>query len=547
MPERQHLVSFDVSQAGQPRRNSNLMNETYDFIVIGAGHNGLAAACTVAKAGHSVLVLEQRALIGGLSASHNYLSNAPNHLLSIGAMDDALMAPSTIAKDFELHRYGYHPIPLEHPYGWMNEDGDTLLLFSDFDRTLEEIRFHSPKDARTYEDLRSTIDFVMNALDTFGARHPAALGKGSVASMLLKAATSHQVRNTLKRMLAVSSFEMIAETFESEAMRGLWAYWCCMFAPATVDGGGVYLAGFGNVHRAGVFRPQGGMSGLMNAFASFLHEKDGEIRVESQVEQVIVEDNQAVGVRLKGGKIVRADHGVLANCAPQVIFGELLADDVLTPALKQKVRFIPANSVGVAPFKIDIAAERLGFPHAQAKRDKRDGIDLRKTTFMTGTLEAHVLQHEACIRGEQASFPPPLYFSILSGADPSIAPDDGDVLYLYANVPVKPIGGWTANKQAYSDQMMAAAEPFIGGLKSEIGRVETCPQDFIDQFGAPNGTYFHVDMIPTRMGMNRPAAGLGGYKTPIDNLYLASAGSHPSGGVCGLPGKLSAECALGEL
>ena len=523
------------------------MNQTYDFIIIGAGHNGLAAACRIAKAGHSVLVLEQRQIIGGLSASHNYLSNAPNHLLSVGAMDDALMAPSTIAKDFELHRFGYNPIPLEHPYGWMNEDGDTLLLFKDFDRTVEEIRFHSTKDAQTYQDLRSTIDFIMDALDRFGARHPAEMGKRGLFSALLKAATNREIRRTLKRMLSMSSFEMIAETFESEAMRGLWAFWCCMFAPATVEGGGVYLAGFGNVHRAGVYRPQGGMTGLMNAFSGYLHEKGGEVRVESKVEQVIVEDNRASGVRLKSGEELRARHGVLANCAPQVALGELLAEGVLTSAFKQKVGFIPANSIGVAPFKIDIAANRLGYPRAQAKRDRRDGVDLRKTTFMTGTLETHLKQHEACIRGEQVNFLPPLYFSILSGADPSIAPEGGDVLYLYANVPVNPIGGWEANKQHYSDQMMVAAQPFIGGLDSEIGRVENCPQDFTDQFATPNGAYFHVDMIPTRMGMNRPASGLGGYKTPVEGLYLAGAGSHPSGGVCGLPGKLGAECALANM
>ena len=523
------------------------MNQASDFLVIGAGHNGLAAACTLAKAGHSVLVLEQRQIIGGLSTSHNYLSNAPDHFLSVGAMDDALMAPSSISRDFDLHRYGYHPIPLEQPYGWMNEDGDTLLLFSDFDRTLEEIRFHSAKDAQTYQKLRGTIDYVMGALETFGAHQPNQLGKRSLVSTLLKAATNREIRKTLMRMLSVSSFEMISETFESEAMRGLWAFWCCMFAPATVEGTGVFLAGFGMVHRAGIFRPQGGMRGLVNAFAGYLHEKGGEIRIESRVEQVIVEDNRAVGVRLENGEELRASHGVLANCAPQVVLGELLNQDVLTPAERQKVDFIPANSVGVAPFKIDIAASRLGYPRAQAKRTRRDGVDLRKTTFMTGTLEAHMIQHRACLRGEPVDFLPPLYFSILSGADPSIAPEDGDVLYVYANVPVNPMGGWKANKAQYSDQMMTAAKRFIGGLDSEIGRVETCPRDFVDQFATPNGAYFHVDMIPTRMGMNRPASGLGGYKTPVEGLYLAGAGSHPSGGVCGLPGKLGAECALANI
>ena len=522
------------------------MAESWDYIVIGAGHNGLCAACTVAKAGKSVLVVDQRAIIGGLSASHAYLEQAPHHLLSLGAMDDALMAPSSVATDFQLRNYGYDPIPLEHPYGWMNEEGDTLLLFSDFDRTVEEIRYFSVKDAETYVTVRSTIDFLMDCLDKFGARHPAEIGKLGFARTLLTLAGDKTVRKLLGRMLSVSAFEMISETFESEAMRGLWAFWLCMFAPATVAGGGVYLSGFGNVHRAGVFRPRGGMTGLVGAFAGFLKAHGGEIRLNSKVQEVIVDGgNRSKGVRLITGEELHARSGVLANVAPQILLGTLLPENALDRTMKDRVGFIPANSVEVAPFKIDIAAgSRAGYPLAEKQRAKRDRADVRKTTFMTGTLEQHMTQHEACRRGEQVDFLPPMYFSILSAADPSIAPEGGDVVYLYSNVPVNPVGGWATNKQKYSAHMMASTQRFVSGLESEIGRIETCPTDFMEQFSTPRAAYFHVDMIPTRLGMNRPAPGLGGYQTPIKGLYLAGAGSHPTGGVSGLPGKLGAEFAL---
>jgi hypothetical protein len=76
-----------------------------------------------------------------------------------------------------------------------------------------------------------------------------------------------------------------------------------------------------------------------------------------------------------------------------------------TDAFKAKIDFIPANSIAVAPFKIDIAVGGpLFYPKAQAKRAKRDSIDVRKTTFMTGTLEEHLIQHKACLRGEQVFF-----------------------------------------------------------------------------------------------------------------------------------------------
>ena len=41
------------------------MSNSYDAIVIGAGHNGLTAAAYLAKAGQRVLVLERRETLGG--------------------------------------------------------------------------------------------------------------------------------------------------------------------------------------------------------------------------------------------------------------------------------------------------------------------------------------------------------------------------------------------------------------------------------------------------------------------------------------------------
>lgn len=527
------------------RIESKSMSQSWDYIVIGAGHNGLTAACTLAKAGKSVLVVEQRAIAGGLSVSHPFVPAAPQHHLSIGAMDDALMAHSPMVEFLDLRRHGYDAVPLDAPYGWMGEDGETLLLHKSFERTVAEINYFSRRDAQTYVELRSAIDFVMGGLEAIMPHHPAHLPKSLLVKMLLKVATDRKMRKVLARMLSVSAFEMFSETFESEAMRGLWAFWACMFAPATVQASGVFLSAFGSVHRAGIFRPVGGMSGMIRAMEKCLTAHRGEIRCNHKVEHLLLDGAQVKGVRIAGGEELFARRGVLANCAPQVALGKLLPEAAMNRELRNKVGFIPANSVAVAPFKIDYAiGGPISYPKAHAKRARRDDMDVRKTTFMTGTLEQHIDQHRACLRGEPVNFRPPLYFAIMSANDTSIAPKGQDVFYLYVNTPIKPLGGWDACKPAYSEQIRSAVRHYADGLDLEIGRVEHSPKDFEDQFGAPNGAYFHVDMIPSRMLMNRPAPGLGGYKTPFEGLYLASAGSHPSGGVCGWPGRLAAEQAM---
>jgi len=68
--------------------------------------------------------------------------------------------------------------------------------------------------------------------------------------------------------------------------------------------------------------------------------------------------------------------------------------------------------------------------------------------------------------------------------------------------------------------------------------------DLEERFNAPWGNVYHVDPLPSRFGPLKPAVGLGGYKTPVEGLYLSGASTHPTGGVCALPGKLAAQALI---
>src|SRR5262249_8949053 len=153
----------------------------------------------------------QRPVSGGLSVSHPFVKEAPNHYLSIGAMDDALLAYSGLVDQYKLRDYGYSAVRVDAPYGWMNEDGDTLLLHSSFDRTVKEIGYFSPKDAQTYIELRGTIDFIMNAFEKASIHHPAKLPKKELGKLLLSLAKGKDMRRIIGRMISVSAFEMISE------------------------------------------------------------------------------------------------------------------------------------------------------------------------------------------------------------------------------------------------------------------------------------------------------------------------------------------------
>jgi phytoene dehydrogenase-like protein len=299
----------------------------------------------------------------------------------------------------------------------------------------------------------------------------------------------------------------------------------------------------GAICKQGVLRPRGGMTGLMNAFRNLLEAHGGEIRLSNGVERILVEHGRARGVRLQDGTELQARYGVLANCAPQVALGKLLEPGILDAQTTLKVSMIPANAVNTAAFKIDVAVGgRIDYPAGAAKR--RDGFDIRETTLMTGTLEDHV-EHLKVLKLGRTVDPPPVYMAVLSAADQTIAPDGQDVLYLHSNVPADPVTGWDQQtKDHYTDLIVQSSKRFLSGLENEIGRVVHTPVDFENRFSTPKGAYFHVDMGPLRLGVNRPAKGLGDYATPVKGLYLAGAGAHPGGTINGWCGRLGAQRAL---
>ncbi len=523
------------------------MAARYDFVVIGGGHNGLSAACTLGASGASVLVVEQCEVLGGLSTSHAYLPEAPRHVLSLGAMDDMFMSCTSIVEDLRLRRHGFETVPVPAPYGWIGPEGQTLLLFADLDRTLAEVRRYSPHDARAYADLQPALSWIFRALVSVMSRHPAELPKRELGKQLLRLAPDRATRRRLGQVMTSNLVELMAETFRSDAMRSLGTYWGSMIGPIDADGGGFYCVGLAAVHsKPGVQRPRGGMRSVVGALASRARSLGVEIRTGCGVAEVVVRGGEARGVLLADGTVVDARRGVLAAVPPQTAYGPLLEDGVVDSGVATKVAMMPASGNNSATFKVDLAVGgRVTFPAAQAHRDRIDRHDLRTVSLMTGTF-ADQIEQLRLIRQGRSLAEPPSYLAVLSGLDPTVAPAGQDVVYLASNVPAQPREDWAEVRDRYAESVLTTAREHLAGLDAELGRLVTSPADFGKQYATPNGSYFHVDMTPLRLAMNRPAPGLGGYRGPVAGYFHAGAGSHPGGGVSGWPGRLAAQTALSD-
>ncbi|MHB8693321.1 MAG: phytoene desaturase family protein, partial [Solirubrobacteraceae bacterium] len=140
------------------------------------------------------------------------------------------------------------------------------------------------------------------------------------------------------------------------------------------------------------------------------------------------------------------------------------------------------------------------------------------------------------------------YNTIPTGADATQAPEGQDTLYLIAvTSPATPEKGWTkAIRKRAVDEAISKASDFYEGLEDlELGRSTFTNAEMGAEVGATSQA--HVDWILNRMGPLRPARGFAGFKTPVEGLYLAGAGSHPGAAVTGTPGYLGAREALRDI
>ena len=306
----------------------------------------------------------------------------------------------------------------------------------------------------------------------------------------------------------------------------------------TADGGGIYYALLGFLHRFGVGRVSGGMQRLSNAMQARLEELGGTVKTSAPVSDVISEEGVVTGVKLEDGQRFSSSV-VIAGCHPKVAL-EMVSEGEIPSNLLTRVAMAPANAKGTGPLKVDVALSgQISVPRFEAARG--DGVDLRRACLLIGTEEAVLENFASSSRGQVPKLP---YITMAapSAVDATQAPEGQEVVYIYPPVmPVNPTDGWDGIRDQVADQVIEQASDYVDGLKDQVigRRIEAAP-DFTARLNTVNGCVVHIDTTTMRSSTMRPAQGLGGDTLPVQGLYLGSAGIHPGGGVNGMAGRLAA-------
>ncbi len=325
------------------KNNHDMNNTEFDAIIVGGGTNGLSAGCYLGMEGKRVLVLEALDKVGGMASSGYLIPEAPQHLVHPCAMDMMSMrVHAHVPRELELERHGFKSIELSPGYVYLHPDGTSLVFWRDRQQTAAEIRRYSPRDAEAFLEFMKVIDLFLDIALPMMRVDPARTNLMTKLKLVGTALKRRKLKPELMALMTGSAHQAARERFEHPVTISAMCALTGLAGDISADGGGIYYALLGFLHRFGVGRVIGGMQQLSNAMRARLEELGGQVMTSARVEEILASQGKVRGVRLADGREFTA-RAVIAGCHPKVAL-EMVSAGEMPSNLLTRIAMAPANA-----------------------------------------------------------------------------------------------------------------------------------------------------------------------------------------------------------
>ena len=517
------------------------MTIEFDAVLIGAGHNTLAAALHLSAKGWRVGVFEQAGVAGGAVKTGEY--TLPGFRHDWGAMNLSLFAGSTFFKAYgpELVQHGLEFVPVATPFASAFPDGTWLGVSTDAAATRAGIAAISQSDADAWGHM--SANFPAQAPAIFGL-----LGSPmkfrALAYFMFKTLRAKGINDclTFARFLALSPRQFLTENFTSDRVQAMLGAWGMHldFAP-DIAGGAVfpYLEGMAG-QAFGMVLGRGGADTIIRAMVRAIKARGGVVETGASVARILHEGGKATGIALKDGRVIGAKRAVIAGVAPRELtkltggmtpeFDSALAHFSHAPG----TMMIHLAMDGLPDWTAGAALKSYAYVHLAPS------LDQMARTYQQA--QAGLLPDEPVIVVGQPT-----------AVDPARAPHGKHVLWLQVRmVPGTILGdamgeisatSWDDATEPFANRALDILERYAPGTRAKIlGQRIVSPADLeADNPNLVGGDQLCGSHHLHQHFLFRPARGHADGSTPIKHLHLTGAAVWPGAGTGAGPGFLLAQ------
>jgi len=499
-------LPVQAAQAGAPHA-----------VVIGAGLGGLAAAMRLGAKGYRVSVLDRLDRVGGRGSSlqrDGHRFDLGPTIVTVPQIFRELWA--VCGRDFDTD-VDLRPVDPFYEIRW--PDGSKFSACQDTAKMREEVRRLSPGDVKGYEQfLRDSEARYWFGFEDLGRR------------------SMHKFADLIKvlprfAMLRAdrSVYAHAARRFKDERLRMAFSFHPLFIGGDPFNVTSMYILVSHLEKEFGVHYAMGGVQAIADAMAGVIEDQGGHVRLHTGVDEILLKDGAAKGVRLDGGEMLRADV-VVSNADAGHTYDTLLRNH-------RKRRWSRA--------KLDRSRWSMGLFvwYFGTKGTRGKWGDVGHHTILNGPRYKGLIR-DIFIKGK-LSDDMSLYVHRPSVVDPGVAPEGDDTFYALSPVPHLNFDSsvdWTAEGEAYRQKVQAVLEDqLLPGLGDHLGPSEVfTPDTFRDRYLSPHGSGFSIEPRILQSAYFRPH----NVSEEAKGLFLVGAGTHPG---AGLPGVISSAEVLAKL